>query len=66
MTVEICNKRNRCYNGIHNACEGCNVYNMLFDEDALIDWCRKHNQSVLEMINHLHEECLDLKLVHKE
>lgn len=64
MKIEICRHFKTCENGKNNACEGCNIYNLLYDEDALIDWCKKQKVSVVKTIINLHKE-IGMKLVVK-
>ena len=56
MKIEICGHLNTCDNGRSGSCEGCNIYNMFYDEDALIDWCRQQKVSVVKTIINLHKE----------
>ena len=56
MQIEICKHLKTCDNGMNNNCEGCNVYNMLYDEDALINWCKKQKVSVVKTIVNLHKD----------
>ena len=37
MIEERCKAKSRCYNGTHNSCEGCNVWNIHNDMSALIN-----------------------------
>ena len=56
MKIEICRHIKTCDNGKNNSCEGCNIYNMFYNENALIDWCIKQKVSVVQTIIHLHKE----------
>ena len=56
MQLETCKHLNHCNNGENNSCEGCNVYNMLYNENALIDWCKQQKVSVVKTIIDLHRD----------
>lgn len=37
-------------------CVGCNVWNYLYDENALISWCKKHHQDVALFTMKMHQK----------
>ena len=43
LTVDKCKHRKNCYSYKRGDCQGCNIWNYLYDEKAIIDWCRKQN-----------------------
>ena len=53
MTEERCKAKSRCFSGIHNSCEGCNVWNVFHNFEALQEWCDKHNENSTEMAERL-------------
>lgn len=62
MKIETCRHLNTCDRGRSDFCEGCNIYNMFYDETALIDWCKKQKVSVVKTIINLHKE-IGMKLI---
>lgn len=54
--VAKCKHRNSCYNYKNGDCRGCNVWNYLYDKEALIEWCEKHNENILTFTLKMHKE----------
>lgn len=59
LTVDRCSHRDGCYNYRHGNCQGCNIWNYLYDSDALIDWCNKHGEDVQLFTMRMHKELED-------
>lgn len=38
LTVDKCKHRNECYDYKRGSRQGCNVWNYLYDAQAVIDW----------------------------
>ncbi len=53
--VEECKHFNTCEKGF-NGCVGCNVWNYLYDTQALIDWCKKQNLRMQDVSMWLHRQ----------
>lgn len=46
LIVDKCLRRNDCYEYHKGNCQGCNIWKYLYDSDALIDYCNKHDKDV--------------------
>ena len=56
LTVNKCKHRKNCYDYNRGSCQGCNIWNYLYDGLGVIDWCRKHNKDVSMFTLHMHRE----------
>lgn len=56
LTVDKCKHRNNCYSYKKGTCQGCNIWNYLYDEKAMIDWCRKQNKDISMFTLEMHRE----------
>ena len=56
LTVDKCKRRNDCYNYKKGDCQGCNIWNYLYDEKAIIDWCKKQNKDISMFTLEMHRE----------
>jgi hypothetical protein len=41
LTVEKCRRKGDCYSYKKGDCVGCNIWNYLYDEKAVIEYCRR-------------------------
>ena len=56
LIVDKCKHRNDCYSYKKGGCQGCNIWNYLYDAKAVIDWCRKHNTDISMFTLEMHRE----------
>ena len=56
LTVDKCKHRNNCYDYKEGNCQGCNIWNYLYDEKAIIDWCKKQNKDISMFTLEMHRE----------
>lgn len=54
--VAKCKHRNNCYNYVIGDCRGCNIWNYLYNEKAVIEWCKKHNEDISMFTLKIHKE----------
>lgn len=47
MTVDNCRQRHHCYNFSKKDCRYCNIWNYLYDIEALIEFCKKQNMNFM-------------------
>lgn len=59
LTVDKCLRKNKCYDYHKGNCQGCNIWNYLYDSEALIDWCNKHSEDVALFTMKMHYELED-------
>ena len=52
--VENCKYVNTCESG-KRSCVGCNVWNYLYNPEALIAWCKKHGKDVMLFTMEMHK-----------
>lgn len=61
--VESCKYIKTCGSSRLQGCIGCNVWNYLYDSEALIDWCNKQGKDVqlftMEMHKMLNDENIE-------
>lgn len=53
--VENCKYIKTCGSSRLQGCIGCNVWNYLYDPEALIDWCNKQNEDVSRVTMEMHK-----------
>lgn len=56
LVVAKCKHRNNCYNYEIGDCRGCNIWNYLYNEKAVIEWCKKHNEDISMFTLKIHKE----------
>lgn len=56
LTVDKCRHRRDCYSYKKGDCVGCNIWNYLYDEKAVIEYCRKHNKDISMFTLEMHRE----------
>ena len=56
LTVDKCLRKNKCYDYHKGNCQGCNIWNYLYDSEALIDCCNKHSEYVALFTMKMHYE----------
>ena len=56
LTVDRCSHKNSCYNYHKGNCQGCNIWNYLYNSDALIDWCGKQGENIELFSMKMHHE----------
>ena len=59
LTVDKCSHKNKCYDYHKGNCQGCNIWNYLYNSEALIDWCNKHNEDIALFTMKMHYELED-------
>ena len=56
LIVDRCKRRKNCYSYSVGNCQGCNIWNYLYDEQAVIEWCKKQNKDVSIFTLEMHKE----------
>jgi hypothetical protein len=59
LTVDKCLHKNKCYDYHKGNCQGCNIWNYLYDSNALIEWCNKHGEDVALFTMKMHYKLED-------
>jgi hypothetical protein len=54
--VKRCIHFNSCESGKLGGCRGCNIWNYLYDINALRKWCQKHNKDFTLMTMDIHKQ----------
>lgn len=61
LVVTKCKQRNNCFNYEIGDCKRCNIWNYLYNEEAVIEWCGKHNIDISMFTQKMHEELEGVK-----
>ena len=56
--VKNCKNLITCEDGKNGNCVGCNIWNYLYDIEALREWCRQHNEDFMLFTMQMHK-CLN-------
>ena len=59
--VKNCRHLETCYNGKRRNCVGCNVWNYIYDANALIKWCKDHEKPINRVTMDMHRQLLGEK-----
>lgn len=51
--VTNCKHFRTCESG-KRSCVGCNIWNYLYDEEALIEWCKKQGKDIMLFTMEMH------------
>ena len=57
--VKRCKRLDTCNNGKHRDCVGCNVWNYLYDTDALYKWCKQQGKDFMMFTMEMQKELID-------
>ena len=53
--VRRCKAFESCESAKHHGCKGCNVWNYLYDIEALQKWCKEHNECIMFFTMKMHK-----------
>ena len=57
--LERCKRFGYCESGRLGGCRGCNVWNYLYDIDALKDWCEKQGEDFMLMTMRMQKQLIN-------
>jgi hypothetical protein len=57
--LKRCKRFGYCDGGRLGGCRGCNVWNSLYDIDALKDWCEKHDEDFTLMTMRMQKQLIN-------
>ena len=54
--LKRCKDFESCESAKHHGCRGCNVWNYLYDIEALKEWCKEHDKDFVLFTMEMHRK----------
>ena len=59
--LKRCKAFESCESAKYHGCKGCNVWNYLYDINALQKWCKENNKDFMQFTMEMHKMLKDMK-----